>query len=258
MVEAGVTGRRIQIELEAACFRHGADRTAFDTIVATGPESAVLHSSPSTRVVQPGDAVLIDAGASVRRYASDVTRTYRAPGGDGAFFQDLYAVVLEVERRAIERCTPGTEWREAHLEAATGIVEGLIALGLMRGNPSALVESGAHTLFFPHGLGHLVGLGVRDASGRAPGRPPNRAPALANLRCDLPLQAGYAITVEPGIYFIPPLLGDPELRARHRGAIAWDRVERWAGFGGIRIEDDVVVTNGAPEVLTAAIPKRAG
>jgi Xaa-Pro aminopeptidase len=98
------------------------------------------------------------------------------------------------------------------------------------------------------------GLGVRDAGGYLPGRKPSRRAGLANLRTDLPLEPGYAMTIEPGVYFIPALLDDPENRAKHRDHVAWDRVDSLKQFGGIRIEDNVVVTNGAPEVLTAAVP----
>jgi Xaa-Pro aminopeptidase len=199
--------------------------------------------------------VLIDAGAAVGRYVSDVTRTYRAPGGDSGFFRDLYALVLAVEQRAITRCTRGREWQDVHLEAALGIAQGLVELGVLVGAAQTLVETDAHALFFPHGLGHLVGLGVRDASGRAPGRKPSKRPGLSNLRVDLPLDRDYAITVEPGIYFIPALLDNAENRVKYRDAVVWNRVERLLDFGGIRIEDNVVVTDGDPEVLTAAIPK---
>jgi Xaa-Pro aminopeptidase len=255
LIRAGVTERQIQIELEVEFYRNGANATAYDTIVAAGSNSAVLHFTPTSRVVRDGDVVLIDAGAAVGRYVSDVTRTYRAPGGDSGFFRDLYALVLAVEQRAITRCTRGREWQDVHLEAALGIAQGLVELGVLVGAAQTLVETDAHALFFPHGLGHLVGLGVRDASGRAPGRKPSKRPGLSNLRVDLPLDRDYAITVEPGIYFIPALLDNAENRVKYRDAVVWNRVERLLDFGGIRIEDNVVVTDGDPEVLTAAIPK---
>jgi len=255
LIRAGVTERMIQVEMEAEFFRHGGSGTAYESIVASGANSAVLHFPPTSRVIREGDNVLIDAGAAIGRYVSDVTRTYRVPGGDDGFFRDLYQVVLGVEEHAISRCTAGREWQDAHFEAAVGLVDGLVSLGIMKGAPQSLVESDAHALFFPHGLGHLVGLGVRDASGRAPGRQPSKRAGLANLRADLPLERGYAITVEPGIYFIPPLLNDRANRDKYRDAVAWDRVERLLDFGGIRIEDNVVITDGAPEVLTAGVPK---
>jgi Xaa-Pro aminopeptidase len=116
-----------------------------------------------------------------------------------------------------------------------------------------LVEQGAVKVFFPHGVGHSVGLGVRDAGEVLPGRDPE-AEGLPRLRIDLPLLAGHVVTIEPGVYFVPALLEDPELRERHRDAIDWERAERLRGFGGIRIEDNVLITDDGPEVLTEDIP----
>ena len=254
LIRPGVTEREIQIELETEFFRHGGERTAFGTIVGAGTNSGVLHFTPGARPVREGDNVLIDAGAEVGRYASDITRTYRAGPQEG-FFRDLYQVVLNGQVKGIQRCRTGAEWREVHLAVARDLAEGLVALGILRGAPDSLVEQDAHALFFPHGLGHLVGLGVRDASGYLPGRKRSPRFGLAFLRCDFPLQPGYVITVEPGLYFIPALLKDPERRSRYRDAVNWTKVDTLLGFGGIRIEDDVLVTSGDPEVLTAAVPK---
>ena len=254
LIRPGVTEREIQIELETEFFRHGGERTAFGTIVGAGTNSGVLHFTPGARPVREGDNVLIDAGAEVGRYASDITRTYRAGPQEG-FFRDLYQVVLNGQVKGIQRCRTGAEWREVHLAVARDLAEGLVALGILRGAPDSLVEQDAHALFFPHGLGHLVGLGVRDASGYLPGRKRSTRFGLAFLRCDFPLQPGYVITVEPGLYFIPALLKDPERRSRYRDAVNWTKVDTLLGFGGIRIEDDVLVTSGDPEVLTAAVPK---
>ncbi len=254
LIRPGVTERDLQVELEAEFFRNGGERTAFGTIVGAGSNSGVLHFTPGVRVVREGDNVLIDAGAEIGRYASDVTRTYQA-GTQGGFFRELYGVVLNGQVRGIGRCRPGTEWRDVHLAVARDLAEGLVGLGILRGSPDSLVEQDAHALFFPHGLGHLVGLGVRDASGYLPGRKRSTRFGLAFLRCDFPLQPGHVITVEPGIYFIPALLKDPERRSRYRDAVNWAKVDTLLGFGGIRIEDDVLVTSGDPEVLTSAIPK---
>ena len=125
----------------------------------------------------------------------------------------------------------------------------------MRGRPESLVEQDAHTLFVPHGLGHLVGLGVRDGSGQLPGRPKSARPGLATLRLDLPLAPGYVVTVEPGLYFIPALLNDPARRERFRDCVNWPLAEQHLHLGGVRIEDNIAVTTGEPENLTAAIPK---
>jgi Xaa-Pro aminopeptidase len=254
LIRPGATERELQVELETGFFRGGAERTAFGTIVGAGSNSGVLHFTPGARKVGEGEHVLIDAGAEVGRYASDVTRAYPA-GAPSGFFRELYEVVLNGQVKGVQRCRAGAEWRDVHLAVARDMTEGLVGLGIMRGSPDSLVEQDAHALFFPHGLGHLVGLGVRDASGYLPGRKRSTRFGLAFLRCDFPLQPGYVITVEPGLYFIPALLKDPERRARYRDAVNWAKVDTLLGFGGIRIEDDVLVTPGEPDVLTAAIPK---
>jgi len=253
-IRPGVTERAIQIELEAAFFRHGGDRTGYDSIVGTGTNSAVLHFLPTARVVEDGDLVLIDAAAEVRRYVCDVTRTFPASGSFSTLQREIFELVHAVETRAIARCTAGTEYRDVHLGAARDVAEGLVHLGILKGEVDGLVERDAHALFFPHGIGHMVGFGVRDAGGYLPGRAPSSRPGLGMLRTDLPLEPGYVVTIEPGIYFIPALLGSAERREKHRHAVAWDRVDRMLAFGGVRIEDNVLVTTGAPEVLTASIP----
>lgn len=250
----GTTERGLQIEIEASFARAGATGTAYETIVGIGPNAAVLHFMPSARAANDGDIVLIDAGAEIRRYCADVTRTY-VVGTPRGIAKDLYAIVLEAEQHAIARCVAGAEWRDIHMRAAVELTAGLVSLGLMRGDPSGLVESEAHLLFFPHGIGHMVGLGVRDAGGMYPGRKKSHAAALQNLRTDLPLAPGYVMTVEPGLYFIPALLNDPARRARFNDAVAWDKVDPLIGTGGIRIEDNILITESAPENLTAAIPK---
>ncbi len=253
-IREGVTERAVQVEMEAAFFRAGGDRTAYGSIVGFGSNAAVLHFEPGTRVARRGDVVLIDAGAEVERYACDITRTYRVGGWDG-FARDLYQMLLEVQVRTVDACRAGVEWRELHLNSALGIAAGLAKLGILTGSAEGLVEQDAHALFYPHGLGHLVGLGVRDASGYLPGRTRSTRPGLSMLRTDLPLQPGYVITVEPGVYFIRALLTSPAHRAKHARSVAWERVDGLLDFGGIRIEDNVHVTNGAPEVLTSAVPK---
>jgi Xaa-Pro aminopeptidase len=254
LIRPDVTERELQIEIEASFFRAGGTRTGYDTIVAIGANSAVLHFMPTGRSARDGDLVLIDAGAEVHRYTADVTRTYVA-GKPRGIAKDLYAIVLEAEERAITRCMPGTEWREIHLRCAVELTAGLVSLGLMRGNPAGLVEREAHLLFFPHGIGHMVGLGVRDAGGMFPGRKKSESPSLKNLRTDLPLEPGYVMTVEPGLYFIPALLNDRARRERFKDAVVWDKVDPLIGTGGIRIEDNILITTSAPENLTTAIPK---
>jgi Xaa-Pro aminopeptidase len=251
LIEPGRTERALQIELEAEFLRAGADATAFDTIVAGGPHAAVLHFAPTTRPLAAGELVLVDAGGEVKGYVSDVTRTYPVT----SFSEEqrvVYAIVARALRTATAACRPGVEWRDVHRAAALVIAEGLVDLGVLRGRPESLFEQGAVTLFFPHGVGHMVGLGVRDAGGQVSGREP-LGPAFPSLRVDLPLEAGYAMTVEPGLYFVPPLL-DRDTRERFRVEIDWDRADALSGLGGVRLEDNIVVTDAGCDVLTAGIP----
>jgi Xaa-Pro aminopeptidase len=253
LIEPGRTERELQVELEAQFFRGGADSLAYESIVAGGTHSAVLHFAPTGRPLGEGELLLVDAGGEYRGYASDVTRTYPAAGTLTPGQAELYAVVREALEHAISLCRPGVEWRDVHREAALVVGRGLVEVGILRGEVETLFEREAIALFFPHGVGHMVGLGVRDAGGSVRGRPAP-GPGYPTLRVDLPLEARYAMTVEPGIYFIPAMLGDPATRGRLADAVAWDRVDQMLGFGGIRLEQNVLITDDGCEVLTAEIP----
>ena len=253
LIGEGRAERELQIELEAQFFRSGADALAFDTIVAGGPHAAVLHFAPTARPLGRGELVLIDAGGEYRGYASDITRTYPVAGGFSSEQEHLYGVVRQALGAAIETCRPGVEWHDVHRRAALVIADGLVELGILKGDAESLFECGAVTLFFPHGVGHMVGLGVRDAGGVLRGRD-KPGPGFPRLRVDLPLQVGYALTVEPGIYFIPPMLRDRTTRERLRDQVDWDRVDDLLDFGGIRLEDNILVTHDGCDVLTGDVP----
>lgn len=252
----GVSERRMQIELEAGFFRGGGDKTGYDTIVGVGAQAAVFHGSPSSqRIAREGDFILIDAGAQVERYVIDVTRTYVAGGKPSAFQRDLYAAVKKAHARACAKCVNGAEWKDIHFGAAIDMIGSLVDMGVMKGNATSLVEREAHMLFYPHGVGHMVGLGVRDGSGLEPGRTKDPRPCLKSLRMDLILRPGYTVTIEPGLYLIPALINDPARREKYRDDVNWTLVEQHLGLGGVRIEDNLIVTDGAPINLTASIPQ---
>ena len=255
---AGLTERDVQIEMEAEFFRFGGDRTAYSSIVGSGPNSAVLHGTPGGRTLREGELVLIDAGPEIEGYASDVTRTFPVSASFTPLQRHLYEVVLAAQREAIEAVRPGVEYKQLHLRASATIAQGLVDAGILRGAPDDLVAQDAHALFFPHGLGHMLGLSTHDCGGYLEGRVPEDRFGLAYLRTDLPLQPGYVVTIEPGIYFIPALLTDPARRERCREVVDWNQVDQMHDFGGIRIEDDVLVTEGGCEVLSAALPSDAG
>lgn len=251
----GVSERRMQIELEAGFFRGGATTTGYHSIVGVGAQAAVFHGSPSPqRLAREGDFILIDAGAEVDRYVTDITRTYVAGGRLEGFRRDLYFAVKSAHARGCARCVAGAEWKDIHFGAAIDMMGSLVDMGVLRGNPTSLVEQDAHMLFFPHGVGHMVGLGVRDGSGLEPGRAKDPRPCLRSLRMDLILRPGYTVTIEPGLYLIPALINDPARRERYGDSVNWALVEQHLGLGGVRIEDNLLVTDGAPINLTAAIP----
>jgi Xaa-Pro aminopeptidase len=249
LIAAGRTERELQIKLEAAFLLKGGDFLAFETIVAAGDHAAVLHFSPTARELRDGDLLLVDAGAEHRGYASDVTRTYAVGGTFTAEQALVHDTVQRAGETAIAACRPGTEWHDVHRAAALVVAEGLVELGVLRGSPETLVESGAAALFFPHGVGHLVGLGVRD-TGPATDEARTPVPGLPRLRTDTPLRPRQAWTVEPGIYVVPALLA----RERGRDGVDWDRVDELHGFGGVRLEQNVLITEDGPEILTAAVP----
>lgn len=250
-----VSERLLKAEIECQFGRHRADRPAYGTIVGVASNAAVLHFDPTERPAKPGDLVLIDAGAEVRRYAADVTRTFACGPIDNAR-KELHALVRTALVNATARCVIGAEWIDVHVGAAIDMAEGLVGMGVLRCSAADAVETGAMGLFFPHGLGHLIGLGVRDATGRMPGRKPSSRPGVVTIRCDFPLAEGYTITVEPGCYFIGPLLNDPANRDKHKDRVNWPLVDRLltSGIGGVRIEDNILITPNGPENLTAAIP----
>lgn len=262
----GVKEQEVAGVVEGCFARHGCV-PAYNTILSVRGE--VLHNHEHGNVCQSGDILLLDAGAEdiATGYCSDVTRAWPVSGKFSSEQAAIYDTVLRAELAAIDAAKPGARYRDVHLLAARVIAEGLVDIGLMVGNPDALVENGAHAVFFPHGVGHLLGLDVHDmeafgdAVAYAPGR--RRSPQFGTqyLRLDLDLTPGMAFTIEPGIYFVPAILQNRDFRERFRGQIDFERAERYLkmndgrGFGGIRIEDDVVCTRTGNEVLTASVPK---
>ncbi|MEM1415496.1 MAG: aminopeptidase P family protein [Myxococcota bacterium] len=249
----GVSERELQIVLEAATFRAGAERMGYGTIVGFGSNAAVLHFTPSERRADADELVLVDAGGAIAGYTADVTRTWPVSGTFSARQRAIYDVVRESNRLGVALCVPGAEWHEVHRRCAGVLAEGLADLGLLRVGVEEALASEAIALFMPHGIGHMVGLGVRDVGGKAPGREVTGMCCGVRVRVDLPLEPGYIMTVEPGLYFVPGLLDDPIRRERFAREVDWEAVDRWRSVGGVRIEDDVLVTEASPRNLTGDI-----
>ena len=235
---------------------------AYTSIVTVHGE--VLHNNQYHHPMQPGDLLLADVGAETASgWASDITRTWAVAGKFSPTQRAIYDVVLAAHDACIAAMCPGAEYRELHLLAARTIAAGLVDLGILRGQVDDLVEQDAHALFFPHGVGHLMGLDVHDMedlgdlAGYETGRVRSERFGLNYLRLDRPLQAGMVVTIEPGFYQVPAILQDPERRSRYQAVVDWDRLAQFADVRGIRIEDDVLVTATGSEVLTAALPTNA-
>lgn len=236
---------------------------AYEPIVTVHGE--VLHNHHSEHALAPHDLLLADVGAETAGgWAGDVTRTWPVAGRFTASQRAIYEVVLASQERAIDAVRPGARYRDVHLAACLALTEGLVALGILRGaSAQDLVQEGVHALFFPHGVGHLLGLDVHDMedlgdrAGYAHGRTRSAQFGLAYLRLDRDLVPGMAVTIEPGFYRVPAILSDARWAPLRERFVDVAALDRFGDVRGIRIEDDVLVTAEGAEVLTRDIPKSA-
>ncbi|HAN31780.1 MAG TPA: Xaa-Pro aminopeptidase [Myxococcales bacterium] len=222
----------------------------------------VLHQRGHGGIVEAGDLLLVDGGGEVSSgYTADITRTWPIGGPLRGRARAAYQAVLDAQMAAIEQCKVGVRFRDVHDTACRILAEFLISEGLLTCSVDEALQSGAHAVFFPHGVGHHLGLDVHDLEnfGDRSSYPADRdRPSLFGtkyLRLDLPLEAGWVVTVEPGLYAVPEIVYDAELRVRLADRVNWSAAEAWIGLGGIRIEDNIVVTSEGPHNLTAETPK---
>jgi Xaa-Pro aminopeptidase len=232
---------------------------AYNSIVTV--EGEILHNDRYHNRLQSGDLILADLGAETASgWAADLTRTWPVSGQFSPTQRDIYNIVLAAHDTCIAQMRPDVEYREIHLLAATIIAEGLVDLGILRGNPTDLVARDAHALFFPHGIGHLLGLDVHDLedlgdlAGYEIGRTRSDRFGLGYLRLDRKLRSQMLVTIEPGFYQVPAILNNPELRQKHQNVVNWERLAQFYDVRGIRIEDDVLITDNGTETLTAQLP----
>jgi Xaa-Pro dipeptidase len=254
--KAGMREYQVQALFDAACLSAGLKHLAYPSIVAAGANGAVLHYRKNNAVLKEGQLLLIDAGAEVRGYAADITRTFPVAKRFTRRQADVYDVVLATQKALIAAAKPGLNSAEWQVLSMRLIAEGLRDLGLLKGSTDALVETGAVRLFYPHGIGHLLGLDVHDGLGGKRRKLPN--PTKVPVRFVARLEAGMAITAEPGIYFIPALLTSKAQKDKHKAHVDFAKAQAWLDFGGVRIEDDIVVrASGAPLNLTDVPKERA-
>jgi Xaa-Pro aminopeptidase len=224
---------RYEYHLEASIqhtfAEYGARFPAYSSIVGSGANACILHYTENNARLRSGDLVLIDAGCEFQGYAADITRTFPVNGQFTAEQRAIYDLVLEAQRAAIAKVKPGNTWNQPHDATVRVITRGLIKLGLLKGNERDLIKAEAYRDFYMHRAGHWLGLDVHDVGEyRVAGRWRQ-------------LESGMVLTIEPGIYIAP---GNSRV------------AKRWRGIG-VRIEDDVVVTDTGCDVLTKDVPKRA-
>ncbi|HRI68837.1 MAG TPA: aminopeptidase P family protein [Polyangium sp.] len=235
---------------------------AYESIVTI--EGEVLHHHGHENTLAAGDLLLADVGGeSPEGWAADITRTWPVSGTFSSTQRAIYDVVLATQRAAIDKVRPGVSYRDVHETAKRMMVTGLRDLGIFRGDVDGLLERGAHAIFFPHGIGHLLGLDVHDMedlgdrAGYARGRVRSANFGDRYLRLDRDLIPGMAVTIEPGFYQVPAILRDKRITNAVGDDLRRDELAKYSDVRGIRIEDDVLCTAEAPEVLTAGLPKNA-
>lgn len=244
---------QIQAAMERDFLDGGAIHNAYSSIVAAGANAAILHYHENNAVCGKDDLLLIDAGCEWHGYAADVTRTYPVSGKFSREQATIYEIVLAAQKQCIEIVKPGVSVLDLHRLACKIIAEGLAACGILKGDPEDAVKNDAHAIFFPHGIGHFLGLDVHDVGAKDPkAKPVKNKPK--HLRASRVLEAGFVVTVEPGIYFIDAHFKNAATRKKYAKWIDWKIAESYRCVGGIRIEDDIVVTRNGYENLTT-VPK---
>lgn len=260
MARPGALEREIAGTIEGIALSSG-NGVSFPVILSMNGET--LHNHAHHQFLEKGRLMLVDAGSeSETLYASDITRTVPVGGKFSSRQKDVYNIVLAANMNTIANTSPNVQYKEIHLQAAKIIASGLKDLGLMKGNIEEAVSAGAHALFFPHGLGHMLGMDVHDMEGLGESYVGYNDTVqrsdqfgLAYLRFAKKPEPGYVLTDEPGIYFIPALIDLWRSEKKFTEFLNYDKIEEYKGFGGIRIEDDILVTETGCRVLGEPIPK---
>jgi len=260
IAKPGLYEREIVGKIEGIAFSYGCS-LAFPTIFTINGQ--ILHNPYHGNMLKKGRLIVNDSGAeSEVHYAADITRTFPVTEKFTQKQKEIYEIVLDAQMKAIKSIRPGAMFRNIHIKAAKIMAAGLKELGLIKGDVNEAVKAGAHALFFPHGLGHMVGLDVHDMEdlgeefvGYDERTKRSKQFGLSHLRFARELHPGFVMTVEPGIYFIPALIDKWKSEKKLKRFINYEKVNKYRDFGGIRIEDNVLVTKKGCKVLGMSIPK---
>lgn len=259
MAKPGVWEQEIAGAIEGIALS-GGGMVSFPVILSQNGET--LHNHDHSQLLEKGRLMLVDAGAeSLLHYASDFTRTVPVGGKFTQKQREIYEIVLAANNKATQLIKPGVTYLSVHLAASEVIAAGLKELGIMKGDTKEAVHNGAHALFFPHGLGHMMGLDVHDMEdlgqihvGFDEETRPSDQFGIAALRLGRRLQEGFVLTNEPGIYFIPALIDQWQKNQTNADFINFDEVNKYRNFGGIRLEDDILVTSSGSEIIGKRVP----
>jgi Xaa-Pro aminopeptidase len=259
MARSGISEQVITGTIEGISISEGG-MVSFPVICSVHGET--LHNHYHGNIMKEGDLLLVDAGSeSPLHYATDHTRTTPVSGKFSDVQRSIYQIVLDANNTARNATKPGVAYKDVHLLASRIIASGLKEMNLMKGDPDEAVRAGAHALFMPHGLGHMIGLDVHDMEdyddtlvGYDEEVKRSSQFGLAALRLGRRLQPGFTITNEPGIYFIPALIDNWKSNRKFTDFINYEEVERFKNFGGIRLEDDILVTETSARILGERIP----
>ena len=226
-VRPGMYEYQLEAEYLYAFNKNGARSPAYNSIVGGGNNSCILHYVENNAELKDGDLVLVDAGCEYQYYASDVTRTFPVNGKFSPEQREIYSIVLEAHKQSMEQAKPGNKWNLMHEKSVEVIVEGLLSIGLLQGSRDEIIDKGEYTKFYMHRIGHWLGMDVHD---------------VGSYKQDgdwRPLEEGMVMTVEPGIYILDSMEGVDD---------------KWKGIG-VRIEDDIAITDSGFEILTPDVPR---
>jgi Xaa-Pro aminopeptidase len=259
-IRPGIYEREVAGLIEGIALSKG-NGLSFPTIFSVRGE--ILHNHSYDNLMEAGQMVVCDSGVeSDLHYASDITRTMPVSGKFTDRQKEIYNIVVNTNQEGIKAVKPGIQFKQVHLSAAKNIASGLKELGLLKGNIDEIVAAGAHALFFPHGLGHMLGLDVHDLenfgeknTGYDNTVERSEQFGLDALRFGKTLVTGQVMTIEPGIYFIPQLINKWEKEQKLTQFVNYEKVKTYIGFGGIRVEDNVLVTKSGSRLLGKPIPK---
>jgi Xaa-Pro dipeptidase len=251
MVKPGMYEYEIEAAFQYYCASKGCRYLAYPSIVAGGDRGATLHYVNNDKELEDGGLILVDAGAEDKTgYASDITRTFPVNGKFTKQQREIYEIVLKAQKEVIASAKVGVSWVDMHKLATKIITQGLLDLGILKGSLEDCIQHNVGAIFFPHGLGHSLGLDVHD--------PPNRdgsfsvpdEAGIKYLRCAPILEEGICLTVEPGIYFIKGIINESLKDENLAKFVNQEKLKEYMNFGGVRIEDDIIVTKDGVLNLT--------